>query len=152
MTNDKWNSCDCGSRHSSFGIRHSLCVLREIFFLKLRHADRPVKPRANRFALDTVARGLHRAGDFLSGEKRVDATRGFFAFGHGVDDFASPIRAVAAGENFREIRLAGVRVSHDRALWVEFELWEKFLEQAGLLFLADGLDDHVKRLDEFRAG
>src|SRR6266700_48578 len=84
-------------RHSEFVISF---VFREVFRLKLRHANGLVKTRPDRFAFDAVARGLHRPGNFLAGEERVDAARGFLAFRHGVDDFSPAVGTIAAGKNF----------------------------------------------------
>ena len=49
------------------------------------------------------------------------------------------VGAIAAGENFRQIGLAGFAVVHDRAAFIQFECRKQLLEQLSLLLLRQWL-------------
>ena len=76
--------------------------------------------------------------------------RGFFPFANRIDDFAAAIGAVAAGENVRQIRLAGGEVARDGAVAIQSQFWKNLLQPIVLLLLANRLQDHIEGLDKFR--
>ena len=100
----------------------------------------------------TESRGLDGRRDGGTGEKLVDRVRGFFAFADGVDDFAAAVRTVTAGENVREVRLAGEWIALDRAAGGDSQCREKLFEQGDLFFLTNRFEDEVEGLREFAVG
>ena len=88
----------------------------------------------------------------MLGQQGIDPAGGFFAFGHGVDHFASAIGAVTADEKFRNAGRHGLGIVFDASFAVEFEAGEEFFEGAGLLFLSDGFEHEVEFLGPFAAG
>ena len=126
-------------------------VFSRIFPFQLQDSNRVIKPRPHGRSLHAVTRGLHGAGDTLSSQEGVHAAGGLLPLGDRVDDFSAAVGAVAAGEHVLQVRLAGVGVAADDTARVELKGWEELSEEPHLFFLADSLDDHVERLDKFRA-
>ena len=80
----------------------------------------------------------------------MNSARGFLPFANRIDDFAAAIGAVAAGENVRQIRLAGGEVARDGAVAIQSQFWKNLLQPIVLLLLANRLQDHIEGLDKFR--
>src|SRR5438552_14628364 len=70
-----------------------------ILLLQLLHADRPLEPGTDWLTFDSVAGGLDWSGNILPAKECVDAARGPFALGDGVDYFAPAVGAIAACED-----------------------------------------------------
>jgi cell wall-associated NlpC family hydrolase len=94
---------------------------------------------------------LDVGGDLFADEHFVDGERGFFAFADGVDHFLAAVRAVAAGEDFRETGGAGERIDFDAALGVDREGGEEFFEEVVLFELADREEVAKAAFDEAQA-
>src|SRR5258708_3389252 len=122
-----------------------------IFGFKLGYANGSVKARADGRSFHADTRGLNRPRDRLSGEQGMNAARGLLAFSHSIDHLPAAVGAVPAGEDSRQIRSAAVRVSRHDSVRIQFAVREKLFQQASLLLLADGFDDHVKGFDKFRS-
>src|ERR1017187_6517552 len=100
-------------------------MLPGIFLFKLGHANRPVKARADWRAFDAVTRRLDWSGGRRAGKEGMNSARGFFALGHGVDDFRAAIGAVAPGEHAWNVRLTRVGIAHHYAAFIQLERGEK---------------------------
>src|SRR6185369_10458571 len=70
----------------------------EVSFRQLRDANRTFITRADGQTFDAKARRLSRAGNRLTTQEGMNASRRLFAFRHRIDYFAAAVGAIASRE------------------------------------------------------
>ncbi len=90
-----------------------------VFCFQFRHADRRVETGTEWTTRHAPARRLNRTHDLGLAKQSVHSARRFLAFADSVDHFAAAVRAIAAGENMRQARPAGLEVAHHRAVAIQ---------------------------------
>src|SRR3974390_3237750 len=99
-----------------------------VFPLQFLHPNRCIKPRSDRLAFHTVARGLRRAERLVAAKHSVDPACGFLAFSDGVHDLPAAICAIATREQAGNIGRSGLGIAQHYTALIELKLGEKTVQ------------------------